>query len=127
LQDDFVHDGRVLVEDLEPEALPHSLRAHHDAFVDLAQAYKQLNAPVGSVGLDSLVFATRAIKGDDEDYGEYLTVIGPITAARNQLADEIRRVLDDAAFNGKPLDQVQALGLIARAKVIIAEVAELAK
>ena len=127
LTDDFLHDGRVLVEDLEPEALPHSLRAHHDAFVDLAQTYKQLNAPVGSVGLDSLVFATRAIESDDATYGEYLTIIGHITAARNQLAGEIKIVLDDAAFNGKPLDQVQALILIARAKLIIAEVAALAK
>jgi hypothetical protein len=127
LKDDFIHDGRVLVEDIEPEALPHSLKAHHDGFIDLAQAYKQLNAPVGSVGLDSLVFATRAIESDDEDYGEYLNIIGQITAARDQLADEIKTVLDDAAFNGRPLDQVQALGLIARAKLIIAEVAALAK
>jgi hypothetical protein len=86
-----------------------------------------VNAPVGSVGLDSLVFATRAIESDDEDYGEYLNIIGQITAARDQLADEIKTVLDDAAFNGRPLDQVQALGLIARAKLIIAEVAALAK
>ena len=127
LKDDFLHDGRVLVEDLETDVLPTSLKAHHDAFLDLAQAYKQLNAPVGSVGLDSLVFATRAIEGDDAGYAEYLTTIGQITPARNELADEIKTVLDDAAFNGKPLDQVQALGLIARAKLIIAEVAALAK
>src|SRR5262249_10163136 len=125
-----VHNGRVLVEDLEPKALPHSLKAHHDAFLDLAQAYKQLNAPVGSVGLDSLVFATRAIESNDPGdagYDGYLTIIGQITAARDALADETKTVLDDAAFNDKPLNQAQALGLIARAKVIIAEVAALAQ
>jgi hypothetical protein len=126
LQDDFLHDGRVLIEDLEPDVLPHSLKAHRDGFLDLAQAYKQLNAPVGSVGLDSLVFATRAIESDDETYEVYLEIIGRITAARDELAGEIKTVLDDAAFNGKALDQVQALGLIARAKLIIAEVAALA-
>ena len=60
LKDDYAHDGRVLVELLDDRALPCVLR-RSEGFVELAQIYKQLNAPLGSVGLDSLRFANRSI------------------------------------------------------------------
>src|SRR5262249_6108945 len=45
LQDDYTHDGRVLVEALDPSAVPHTLRAHHATLLRLGQVYKQINAP----------------------------------------------------------------------------------
>ncbi len=60
LKDDYGHDGRILAEFLDDRALPHSLRGNEN-FLELAEVYKQLNAPLGSVGLNSLVYANRSI------------------------------------------------------------------
>src|SRR5262249_55264139 len=39
LKDDYVHDGRVLVEVLQGSALPHALHAHHAILIKLAEVY----------------------------------------------------------------------------------------
>jgi hypothetical protein len=98
LKDDYIHDGRVLVEDLERHALPDSLEDSLFAYVALAQAYKQINATKGSVGVNSLVYANRSIVGDDATYAQYLTTIGAVTAERDALASQIEGLLDGAAF-----------------------------
>ena len=54
-------DGRVLVQALDGSAVPQSLGHTADAFVQLADAYKQLNAPFGSFGMDTLTASTKAI------------------------------------------------------------------
>jgi hypothetical protein len=124
LKDDYTHDGRVLVELLEDHALPHALRGSED-FVELAQLYKQLNAPLGSVGLDSLRFANRSILGDNTTYGRYLTKLADVTARRDTLAGEIKLLLDQAAFGGQRIDEHERLER--RARAIIDEVADLAR
>jgi hypothetical protein len=60
LHDDYRHDGRALVEALDPRALPVSLREHQPTLVRLAQVYKQLNGSVGSFGSDTLTASTSA-------------------------------------------------------------------
>jgi hypothetical protein len=65
LQDDYIRDGRVLVEDLDEHALPKGQREDLDDFVELARVYKQLNALLGSVGRNTLKFANRSITSDD--------------------------------------------------------------
>ena len=124
LNDDYVHDGRVLVEDLDEHALPHGLRDGPEDFVELGKVYKQLNAPLGSVGRNSLKFANRAITSDDVTYGKYLKQIGDITAARDQLATEIKTLLNAAVFQkskGEHQDD-----LVERAKRLIEQVEDLA-
>jgi hypothetical protein len=65
LKDDYAHDGRVLFEVLTREALPDSLRDNQDLLSRLAAAYKQINAPVGKLGLKTLTgISTQALKGD---------------------------------------------------------------
>ena len=55
LTDDYAHDGRVLVENLRDGALPRGLRGESAVvFRQLAAAYKQINAPVGELGMDTL-------------------------------------------------------------------------
>jgi hypothetical protein len=71
LKDDYTHDGRVLIELLDDRALPRSLR-RSEHFVELAQVYKQLNAPLGSVGLNSLRLANKSILGTDATHGQFL-------------------------------------------------------
>jgi hypothetical protein len=102
LKDDYVHDGRVLVEHLEAHALPDSLEDSRFAYAALAQAYKQINATKGPLGVNSLVAANRAITSDDATYNAFLTKIGSITTERNALASEMIALLDGAAFRNKP-------------------------
>ena len=127
LQDSYVHDGRVLVEKLEPTALPPGIRSNPVGFVLLADAYKQLNAPLGTVGMNSLAAATRAIETDDATYAAFLRSIGNFTTARDALAGQIRAALDNAAFAGKPIRAVDAAVLGGRALALIGQAAEQAE
>jgi len=103
LKDDYVHDGRVLVENLEPHALPNSLRDSLDSYISLARAFKQINATKGPLGVSSLQLATRAITSDDASYGSFLTTIGGITSERDALASQMITLLNGAAFANQPL------------------------
>jgi hypothetical protein len=125
LKDDYTHDGRVLVEFLDDHALPKSLRRSEN-FLELAQVYKQLNAPLGSVGRDSLVFANRSITSDDATYAQYLATLGALTADRDALASQIKLVLAAAAFSGQSVDEHQEDDLVRRANRIIEQVENLA-
>ena len=64
LEDDYVHDGRVLFEALSPATLPHSLTTHYGTLLSLARLYKQINAPFGQLGRDSLVVSTTALESN---------------------------------------------------------------
>jgi hypothetical protein len=103
LKDDYVHDGRVLVEDLEHHAVPDAVRDSYFTYVALAQAYKQINATKGSLGVNSLVYANKSITSDDATYAKYLTTIGAITTERDALASRMKALLDGAAFGNKPI------------------------
>ena len=126
LKDSYTHVGRVLAEQLQDFALPSAVR--HDEgenFVGLAQLYKQLNAPLGSVGQNSLLFATRSIVSDDVTYDRYLAKINAITTNRDALAGEIKSVLDAAAFAHQAIDDHLAHALSERARKLIDEVDDL--
>ena len=125
LKDSYVHDGRVLIEDLDEEARPQSLRGDGQ-FAKLATIYKQLNAPLGSLSLNSLDFANRSIVADDATYQAYLTTIGDLTTQRDALASKIKTLLDGAAFNGDRIQGNEAEGLIKQAQQLIDRAANLA-
>ena len=67
LQDDYSHEGRALVEDIDPWVLPNGVGADLDGFTAVAQWYKKINAPVGPLGLASLNISTRALASGDAD------------------------------------------------------------
>jgi len=120
LVDDYVHDGRVIVEAIEPHALAWPLRGETgEAYARLARAYKQINAPLGALGRASLAAATRAINGDDASYAAYLSVMQRLTADRDALALEIKTALDAAAFQGRRLQEDHAERLAERALRLI--------
>jgi len=103
LKDDYVHDGRVLVENLDPHALPDSLRDSLFTYTALAQAYKQINATKGPLGVNSLVAANQAITSDDATYNKFLTQIGAVTTERDALAAQMIALLNGAAFGNQPI------------------------
>jgi hypothetical protein len=130
LGDPYVHDGRVLVDQLQAWAVPQSLRAHRETLRRLGEVYKQLNAPFGSFGMDTLVASTTAVKSgsasDDSTYTSIESRIESLTASRDALAAQIKAALDAAAFGGKAINEHQATVWINQAQVLIHDAATLA-
>lgn len=126
LKDDYVSDGRVLAESFNSASLPFGIAQDPEAYVRLAQAYKQLTAPFGAASKASLVYATGAIKSDPVTYGEYRTAIATYTKQRDALAARIRALLNAAAFSGKVLPEPATAELTAQAQGLIAYIQTLA-
>ena len=103
LEDDYVGDGRVLVEDLTnpPD------KSGQPKFQRLAVCYKQLNSSVGQFGTDLILADTAALKSgsssDDSTYDSVLDQIKSLGTARDTLATKIKGDLFDAEFNNHPI------------------------
>ncbi len=69
LRDDYEHDGRALIEELSPTAVPASLNANRAVLLQLSKVFKQLDACVGSFGLDTLTASTTALKSGSARVG----------------------------------------------------------
>jgi hypothetical protein len=123
-------DGRVLVQALDESALPKSLKAHHETFARLADVYKQLNAPFGSFGMDTLTASTKAIQtgsaANDGTYTAFDQQLSQLRAQRDAVASQIGAALNGAAFGGQALNERQAKQLIDQAQNLIAEAESLA-
>jgi arylsulfatase A-like enzyme len=124
LTDDYVVDGRVLVEFIDPHGSAASMHSHE--FLSLAQVYKQINAPVGALGLAALKYANTAITSGDPSYNNYLTTIAGITSTRNNLAAQMISLLNGAAFAGQPVNGAQANDLVNQGNQLISNVQGLA-
>jgi len=131
LHDDYIQDGRVLIEALTTKATPQSLIAHRETLRRLGDVYEQVNAPFGEFGLNTLTASTAAISsGTAADDSHYIAVenqIASLAAQRDSLAGQIKTALNAAAFDGVPLNEQQAKdwidqaqGLIDQAKVLAA-------
>ena len=123
LVDDYVHDGRVVVEPLYAWAVPQSLLAHRETWLRLARAYKQLNGTYGSFSMAALAVSTRALaSGSAADDGTYTFLEGQIaswTLERNTLATAIKAQLEESAFYGQALDEQLAKSLTDQANQLI--------
>jgi hypothetical protein len=127
LNDDYVDDGRVLVEGLTTKATPQTLIAHRETVQRLGDAYEQVNAPFGSFALDTLKASTKAVaSSDDSVYTSIENQIQTLTTQRDALAAQIRAGLNDAAFNNKQLNEGQAKDWIDQANSLIAQASSLA-
>ncbi len=120
LHDDYASDGRVLVEDLTTRAVPRALREHRDLALDLAAVYKQLNADVGSFGLNTITVATAAVRiTDAAAYSALDTKLAELGQDRDQLAGQISAVLNAAAFGDQPINPFVAEFLIVRGHEVL--------
>ena len=123
LQDEYQHEGRVLAEEILPSALPSGVRENELTFIELAAALKQINAPFGQLGKDSLKISTVALNGSDPEDETYTVLEGQladITTARNALAGQMLVLLENAEFNGVPVSQREATPLIIQADLLVA-------
>jgi hypothetical protein len=127
LSDDYLHDGRVLAEWIDGPALPSSIRRDRENFIELARIFKELNAPLGSLGRASLVWANRSITGTDRTYAGYLRRIADITAQRDALASSIKMVLNRASFGHQAVAEFAEDRLGDRARHLIDRVKDLAE
>jgi hypothetical protein len=125
LADEYQHEGRVLAEEFEPSALPSGVRENGALFVELAAALKQINAPLGELGKDSLKVSTVALNGSDPKDETYKLLEGQlanITIARDALASRMLVQLENAEFNGIPVNEREARPLIVEASLLVAYV-----
>jgi hypothetical protein len=101
LKDDYVAQGRPLWELVQDRFLPAGLRGSA-SLLQLARAYKQINAPVGALGLAVVRLSTAGIEGDDATYAATERTITELTTERDQIAAQAIALIDAAAFGGGP-------------------------
>lgn len=103
LHDDYQHDGRALFEVIQPWALPAAVRDNLGELTTLAQIYKQINAPVGELGLTTLQISTTALESssaNDSTYTQLENQLITTTQVRNAIAGQIINILEQAEFGG---------------------------
>lgn len=130
LQDDYEHDGRVLFEYLNPAALPLSSTANFGTLMQLAQVYKQINAPFGPLSRASLSVSTAALESNsanDQVYTNLESQIAGWHVRRDAIAGQMKALLEGAAFNGQPIGQQQAQNLINQGQALLDEVSSFAQ
>jgi hypothetical protein len=91
----------------------------------LADVYKQINAPVGQLSLDSVRFATRATLSNsagDQTYIDADAKIAAWTSQRNALAAQMIALLDTTAPGYTNHNDRSVNGLIAQGEQLLAEV-----
>ncbi len=129
LKDDYVNDGRVLIEALTDRAVAQSLRAHRETLLRLGRVYEQVNASFGQFGLDLLTASTRALKSasaDDATYASIESSIENLTTQRDALASQIKSALNAAAFDGETLNEQNAKEWIDQAQSLLDQASDLA-
>jgi len=124
LQDDYQHEGRALAEELTGWAQPAAVKRSAN-FVALAQAFKQINAPVGPLGLASLQASTVGLESSDPGDATYSNIesqLASFTSQRDALAGQILALLEAAEFDNQPIPDQQAAGLIQQAQGLLSNV-----
>ena len=122
LKDDYVSDGRVIFEAIYNWALPQSMLVHQQTLLQLVQAYKQINAPVGELGLKSLHYSTTGLASNtpgDKEYNQVENQLSSITTLRNNIAASMSAMINAAEFNGQPINVAQAEHLIQQANNLL--------
>jgi len=122
LKDDYQHDGRAILEMVDPNILPSSLHAHSETLLRLGQIYKQVNAPFGSLAQSALTVSTFAIQSTSDGDAVYNTLEGKIaawTSERDTIASETKDLLRGAQFGGLSINEQQAKELIDRGQSLV--------
>ncbi len=122
IQDSYVHDGRVIVENLNPAVLPPAIASNLNAYENLVTVYKQLTAPYGVVNTVSLPLSTRTVALTDETaYEAAVAWLDDYRTRRDTLTATIKNYIDAAAFSNGPFDPTTAGTYTTAADNMIAE------
>jgi hypothetical protein len=123
LKDDYIQDGRLVSEILSGYAVPKAVKKSA-RFIELAQTYKQLNAPFGQFAMDTLKSSTLALASNDAGDATYNSIEGQIqslTSQRDTLSTQMKTLLNGAAFNGQAFSDSQAQSLIGQGQSLLAQ------
>ena len=142
LHDDYSWDGAAIAQIIgsahsgwDPwgggqSALPWTIRANQRGYEDLAAAYKQLDAPFGEFGLNTLDADTTALAGgsssNDTAYTGTTSQLQACESRRTSLVGQIQPVLEAAEGGKAPVSSWQAFNLIGQADKLIADAKTLA-
>jgi hypothetical protein len=129
LRDDYTSEGRVLYEDLTSGVQPDSVSDNSNTVLRLAQAYTQLNAPVGQFGLDTLKISTAALASTSSGDGTYSRLEARLMGfgqQRDSIAGPMSELLNGAEFGGRSINNARATELIDRAQKLLERVHDLA-
>jgi hypothetical protein len=121
LDDRYVYDGRVLLEDITPAIIPTTLRPTFATLLQFGEAYKQLTAPLGSFDLASLTASTAALKSKASGDTDYVTTesgLASLGVRRDALAQHMLSLLGNAEFSGVPIPDDQMQLLISQAQTL---------
>jgi hypothetical protein len=117
LKDDYAHQGRPITE---------IMKESDEGLNQLAAVYKQINAPVGQLSLDSVVFATKAINSNTSGDQTYLNADATIAGwnhTRDTLAAKMIVRLDPTApGSGDEIDDSSVHSLIVQGRALLAQV-----
>jgi hypothetical protein len=122
LTDDYQHDGRVILELLDPEILGKTLHAHSNTLLQLGQIYKQINAPFGALAENTLTVSTFALQSNsngDVTYNNLESKIASWTASRDALTAQIKPMLESAEFNGQAINEQQGKQIISQGQTLL--------
>jgi hypothetical protein len=123
LKDDYVHDGRVLVETIDSKALPATLVGNKIA-LPLAVLYEKLNAPFQQFAKDTLAISTKALMSTDESkYDSLEDQITALTKRRDYVAGKIKTALGRATFSGKAINPKLAAKWLTAGQKLLADAA----
>jgi hypothetical protein len=110
LRDDYRHDGRVLLDVLDRNAV--RIAGNREALIALGQIYKQLDAAVGAFGTAIVSADTHAVIGgtpsDDSQYVAFERKLMNLTNDRDALALKISNFLESATFGSGEDNQASA-------------------
>ncbi len=131
LKDDYVHDGRVLTEFLNKRALAKPLNGEALTMLQqLGQVYKQINAPFGALASATLSVSTKALTSNSPGDTTYIAMENTIddwTQARDSLAGRMRRIIEDAEFNGQRPNKAEIKIILREGQRLLAEAQAMAQ
>jgi hypothetical protein len=127
LRDDYQQDGRVVSQFLDTQAVSPVMQQNRETLLRLGDTYKQIMASFGQFSHDTLVASTRAVGSTDPDtYASIEEEITSLTDQRNDLASQMRDVLNKAAFENQATSEQQMTNMIAQGNSLLAQAAALA-
>jgi hypothetical protein len=134
LHDDYSWDGAAIAQIIgstdgrgDPRsggrnALPRTIRANERGYDELRAAYKQLDAPFGEFGLQTLDADTTALASNSTGDGTYIDTDSQLEACESQrtaLVAQIQPVLEAAEAGQAPVSSWKAFWLVGQADRLI--------
>jgi len=129
LSDDYTDDGRAISQIMTAGGTPAAIAGDTGDYAALAAAYKQLDAPFGEFGRDSLQVSTKAVatsSAGDATYQAWDAQLAACQALRSPLVGQIDSMLNSAAFNPAfTIDSMAAQSLTDQANQLVTDMAQL--